>query len=370
MSISQLPSGRWRAQVHDPSVGHNVSVSKVLGGPGTFATKREAKAARETARAKLDEVRGRPVTVLEWWTTWTTDPLWRRPKDSTNNLNAERTSHFAKAHANVPISSVNDDTISLWLRGGKRNSQVPPLRAMFNDAARPAAGRLIDRNPFAGLGISRGTGNRDKQPPSEALVHKMIGQARELGSASFADWLTVACFTGMRPGELDALSWDCVDFNARRIRVERQFSAHTGTFTSPKNGRTRWALLTPPAYEALQSQLEDGKRSDEFCFVSSLGNHFTGSSRDWHWKAVRAASGWKGSLYLATRHFAGWYMRNVLRLDSEDVAVALGHTDGGELVRRLYGHLDDDLALRRVADAYAQQSKVVHVDFTKKGEAS
>jgi hypothetical protein len=63
--------------------------------------------------------------------------------------------------------------------------------------------------------------------------------------------------------------------------------------------------------------------------------------------------GWMGgSLYLATRHFAGSYMVNVLELPSEDVAIALGHTDGGELVRRLYGHRDRDRALDRVAAAY------------------
>ena len=50
MSVMKLPSGRWRAQVHDPALGHNVSVSSVLGGPGTFATKTEAKRAREKAR--------------------------------------------------------------------------------------------------------------------------------------------------------------------------------------------------------------------------------------------------------------------------------------------------------------------------------
>jgi hypothetical protein len=36
-------------------------------------------------------------------------------------------------------------------------------------------------------------------------------------------------------------------------------------------------------------------------------------------------------------HFAGWYMVNELEMSSEDVAIALGHQDGGNLVRRLYG---------------------------------
>jgi GNAT superfamily N-acetyltransferase len=76
--------------------------------------------------------------------------------------------------------------------------------------------------------------------------------------------------------------------------------------------------------------------------------------RAYHWKAVRSAAGWSGSLYLATRHFAGWYMVNVLELLSEDVAIALGHTDGGELVRKLYGHRDHERALDRVTAAYGR----------------
>jgi hypothetical protein len=38
MSIQKLPSGRYRAQVYDASTGKLLSVSKVLGGPGTFRT--------------------------------------------------------------------------------------------------------------------------------------------------------------------------------------------------------------------------------------------------------------------------------------------------------------------------------------------
>jgi hypothetical protein len=33
-------------------------------------------------------------------------------------------------------------------------------------------------------------------------------------------------------------------------------------------------------------------------------------------------------------------MVNELEMSSEDVAIALGHQDGGNLVRRLYGHRD------------------------------
>jgi hypothetical protein len=46
--------------------------------------------------------------------------------------------------------------------------------------------------------------------------------------------------------------------------------------------------------------------------------------------------------------FAGWSMVDVFDVPFEDVAIARGHTDGGELVRRLYSHRDHERALDRV----------------------
>jgi integrase len=191
------------------------------------------------------------------------------------------------------------------------------------------------------------TGRRHEQPPTEERVWRIIRCARELASPSFAAWLQVAAFTGMRPGELDALRRVNVDLARGRIRVVEQFSAATRTFTSPKNGQTREAPLTEPAREAIVSL-----RSKASSVAPIRGAHWSAASRAYHWKAVRAAAGWTGSLYLATRHFAGWYMVNELELPSEDVAITLGHTDGGELVRKLYGHRDRERALDRVTAAY------------------
>jgi integrase len=42
-------------------------------------------------------------------------------------------------------------------------------------------------------------------------------------------------------------------------------------------------------------------------------------------------------------------------LSPEDVAIQLGHTDGGALVRRLYGHPSEDRARARIAAAFEQE---------------
>jgi hypothetical protein len=43
-------------------------------------------------------------------------------------------------------------------------------------------------------------------------------------------------------------------------------------------------------------------------------------------------------------------------MPSEDVAIVLGHQDGGNLVRRLYGHRDKGRALDRIVGAYATRA--------------
>jgi integrase len=348
MSVMKLPSGRWRAQVYDPARGRNVSVSAILGGQGTFPTKTEAKRARERARERLGDVRARDLSLYGFWERWTTDPLFARPKESTNIHNRERTRAFVEQYGTWQIDAIDDAVVADWLAGGKRNGTIPALRAMFNDAASAKGGRRVARTRSRGSACLGGRAAGTSGLPTEEQVWRIIRCADELASPSFAPWLQVAAFTGMRPGELDALRRVNVDLARGRIRVVEQFSAATRTFTSPKNGQAREAPLTEPAREAIVSLPIEG----EFCFAPIRGAHWSAASRAYHWKAVRAAAGWSGSLYLATRHFAGGYMVNELELPSEDVAIALGHTDGGELVRKLYGHRDRERALDRVTAAY------------------
>ena len=253
MSVSKLPSGRWRAQVYDPASGKNVSVSHVLGGPGTFATKTEAKQARTKARERLGQSAlegrdasggsgsaGRPIRCS------------RGPKESSDIRRRELTKAFVERYGDVPIDQVGDEIVAEWLAGGARSGTVQGLRSMFNDAASMKAGRLIDRNPFAKLGISRGHG---QARPAAAERGAGVGDHRvtraRLSGPSFAAWLQVAAFTGLRPGELDALRWERIDFDRDRIVVAEQFNAATRRFDTPKNHLRREAPLTAHARAAL-----------------------------------------------------------------------------------------------------------------------
>ena len=165
------------------------------------------------------------------------------------------------------MDAIDDTVVAEWLAGGKRNGTDPGAPGDVQRRRLGKGRRLVRQNPFARLGISRGPGRRHEQPPSEEEVWKLIRCAREFASPSFAAWLQVAAFTGLRPGELDALRRVNVDLARARIRVVEQFSAMARTFTSPKNGQTRDAPLTEPAREAILSLPVEG----EFCFAPIRG---------------------------------------------------------------------------------------------------
>jgi integrase len=349
---TQLPSGNWRPRIRHPRTGKQLNPQTVIGGPTAYPD-RDAAERAETEALKLLRTSARAgVTVREWWEEWTTDPLWLRPAESTNLHNAERTRRFADRYGQLPIRAVDDDVVREYRRSGSVDGTIPSLRAMFNDAARADAGRLVERNPFANLRLPQARGRRDVQPPAQAEAARMVALADQLTPPSFAAYLDTAIHEGARPGELDALRWDELDFTpgAETIRVERQWNVKSRKITLPKHGVIRTIAMTPPTRERLLAL----PRESEWVFTTVRGTHYTPSSRNLHWNRVRCSAGLGNvDLYTATRHHYAWYAWNVLGLDPADIAQHFGHQDGGELVRKLYGHFDQARARNRVREAFA-----------------
>ena len=346
---NQLPSRRWRGRVLDQRTGKQTAPHRIIGGPKTYATRRQAERAEDQARDVLLGIAERGVTVREFWTEWTSSPLWERPSESTNLHNLERTRAFVNRYGDRPIAMIDAHVVAEWLKGGVNIGTVDSLRTMFNDARRPQAGMLVDRNPFAGLGLHRSKGRKEIQPPDQAATAKMIAAADHLTPPSFAAYLLTACWSAARPGELDGLRWADLDLMAETIRIERQWNVKVGKLTAPKHGSRRTIAMTPPVRERLLTL----PRESEWVFTTLRGHHYTPSTRNHHWNRVRASVGiGNTSLYLATRHFYGWYALNVLELPPHVIALHLGHTDGGRLVRELYGHPDAALARERTRQAF------------------
>jgi integrase len=332
-----------------------VSAHTVIGGPKTYATQRLAERAEDMARDQLLEFAERGLTVSEWWVEWTTSPLWLRPSESTNVHNRERTAGFVAAYGERPLRSIDHLVVAEWLKGGRNRGTVNALRTMFNDARRPQAGMLISFNPFANLGLRQSRGRKDVQPPDQAEVARLLAAADELTPPTFAAYLWTAVYSAARPGELDALRWIDLDFQAEEIRIEQQWNAKVRKFAPPKHGSRRTVAMTEPVRE----RLLDLPRESEWAFTTVRGHHYTPSTRSYHWNRVRCSVGLGNvDLYTATRHYFGWFALNVLELPPHTIALQLGHVDGGDLVRRLYGHPDAALARERTRAAFRSTAEI------------
>lgn len=61
--------------------------------------------------------------------------------------------------------------------------------------------------------------------------------------------ITLAVYTGLRPGELCGLAVEDIDLDQGQLRITRAITAR-GTFKLPKTGKPRTVMLMPPAIEA------------------------------------------------------------------------------------------------------------------------
>jgi integrase len=162
--------------------------------------------------------------------------------------------------------------------------------------------------------------------------------------------VAAAAFTGMRPAELYGLRWADIDFRNDELHVERQYSPKSRRFELPKNGRTRVIVLTPQAKQRLLC-LPRPVDSASLVFRASRGGPMTGRVQHYYWHPVRCRFGRPSMDFYELRHFCAAWLFNDLELPAQDVAHQLGHTDGGALVQRLYGHPSERLARERIKRA-------------------
>ncbi len=109
----------------------------------------------------------------------------------------------------------------------------------------------MERNPCLGIRIRVPEVEQKVLTTAEANI--LLQEARRHGHSFFEVW-ALALMTGMRSGELYALKWVDVDFDARIISLTRQWTSKNG-FGPTKTRKTR----VVPISESLLSFLKEMK---------------------------------------------------------------------------------------------------------------
>jgi integrase len=289
---------------------------------GTFTTLGEAKKAE--AQAQLTAPVDR-ITVNDYVEHWL-EQYRERVKASSYDAAASALPKFASDWRGIPLSRVTRTEAEKWAK--ENRWRVPVVITVMNAAVEA---ELIDRNPFRGLS-KKGEGRKRDTPLTVEEVDTLAAAAgRE--SPKLRALVLFLAYSAVRPGEAFALEWSDVDFDAMRVRIERR--VYKGKLDLPKGNRPRRIALTPPARDALLPI----KGGEGLVFTSKQGKRLSQSSFAWYWKSISAVHPHKVQPY-HLKHFAGHYLFVIRGLPDRVVAAQFGHTDGGKLIRELYGHPD------------------------------
>ena len=181
---------------------------------------------------------------------------------------------------------------------------------------------VLDRNPFRGLS-KKGKGRSDTAPPTADEFDLLLAACDVFGhlyGPHLRSLLTVAAYTGMRPGELFALEWGDVSLETRRIHVQRR--VYEGKLDVPKSGKPRMIALPPQARDALlQINLH---QDDNLVFQSIDGHRLSQSTMSGYWGKIKARAGLEFDFYLATKHWAVHHLYVEQGLPAHVVAAQMG----------------------------------------------
>jgi integrase len=315
---------------------------------GTYKKLTDAKNAEAAVRSP-PAVSG-SMTVQEWADVWLVDyartaPYTRRTygyaiKQVTNSIGGRKLAEVSRPEAKKLANQ--------WARNTTRVA-----RTMWADALRDG---LCAHNPFTNLRLETPKGRKD----ITALTEEEIGRLAEIALEQHGDYgdeaaalILFAAYTGLRPGELAALQWSDLNIPARRMTIARALDGQGGV-KPPKNGKPRKIVLAPQALRALElvaRPLSDG----EPVFHTPRGKRLSKGTLAYLWRPVAAAWKAKGGRDLDLYELRHACATILLERGSQpaDVALQLGHTDGGRLVQILYGHPSEEGARDRLDLAFS-----------------
>ena len=251
---------------------------------------------------------------------------------------------FKKSFVDTDLCDVDRLTARQWA-DTQPFSTVKLVRSVFYHAIDDG---ILSTNPFAKLGLrpNRRIGLALREEEVYELAETALDEHPSF--PQFASLLKFAAFTGLRLGEICALKWANVDLERDEILVRDNLVL--GEEKRPKNDKIRRVILPPPAKTALK---EIPRRVDSnYVFVNQSGGRLSKGSINHYWRTTRAAFGKQRiNVFHELRHTAATMLleRGVSHFD---VSVQLGHTDGGALVMRTYGHPSHDAARERLKRSY------------------
>ncbi len=262
---------RELARLSKADPDRQLSVERIARGKrnlGTFKTKKEAEQAERAALEAKDrgvDVEPTTLTVADLAERYVAQ---RRTLERCGLKTAEEYERVVRLYIEphfrgVPVRKLRPAAVSEWvvtlMRGGGRNGKPISARtakhafALLSGALRWAVRQQIVFQNACDAAEAPTPKRSEARALEPDEVSKIIAIARGTRWENFVD---LALMLGARRGELLALTWADVDFEARRVTVRASLSQTAGAtaIKSTKSGRVRMIPLTAAAIDAFRRQ--------------------------------------------------------------------------------------------------------------------
>jgi integrase len=216
---------------------------------------------------------------------------------------------------------------------------IAPVKALLATAFEEG---IIRANPAAGVRLVVEQVEGDGEEHVKALSEDELRRLLEEMPANWRLFFEFLAHSGLRIGEAIALRWSDVDFNRKRVSIERRF--YRGSFDSPKSkyGRRKVPLSAGMA-EELEARWLLVDDVEGLVFPSSTGTVIDSSklmSRVLKKAGRRAGVPWVG--FHTFRHTCATTLFR-RGLNAKQVQVWLGHHSPAFTLATYVHYLDDDL---------------------------
>ena len=343
--------------------------------PQTFPTKKAADAWLRQKRLEvergehIDPKLGR-VTLSEYVELWKKSSAVAELRASTKNRDLDYVRNYLLPRlGKLALEDLDFQTIDRWIvdlkeHGGRKSG---PLGNETVAKACQILSKILDRAVKSGH-ISSNPCTHVKRPKPVKKQLKIITEieiARLAGAIDprFRALVYLACYAGLRAGELFGLKWSNVDLRGRRVTVSNAVVETNGQLhidQPPKSDAGRRTVpLSREATRALATHAEMyGNRPDDYVFPNEDGNAMRLSNfRNRYWKPALKRAGMDPSFRIHDQRHTAISLWIKAGINVKDVSVHAGHTSVAFTLDR-YGHLypDNGDAFLRALDAATDQS--------------
>ncbi len=355
-TIRKLPSGRWQARFRGPG-------GLLHSAPSTFVRKSEAARWLTLTEAELlgggwiDPEAGR-VPFADYAAVWISERPGLRPKTVQLYRYLLRR-HLSPAFASRSVAGITEADVRRW-RAELLAAGVTPVttakayRLLKSIMATAVDDGLIRRNPCR----VRGAGS-EKSPERPVLTVAEVYALADAADPRYRTLILLACFCGLRWGELAALRRRDIDTDAGTVRVGRQLTEVNGqllTFGPPKTDAGKRIVIVPPMIlNAVSDHLAShvAPEPDALVFASPAGTPLRHSNfRSRVWLPALAATGMTGIHFHDLRHAGNLFIASA-GANLRELMERMGHSSSRAAL--IYLHSTDDRQ-RALAAAVADRA--------------